>query len=133
MSVEPILLKEIVENTNFSDVNRSEFKQEQFQPDGLEISDSDIDMALTISPIIIIFSWIFFLLTVQKVRNYIDNKVIFTIKNPYDLPCKNCCFYSSNHYLKCAVKPSIVLTEEAKDCCEYLPKYDKISPKKILK
>jgi hypothetical protein len=39
--------------------------------------------------------------------------------------CKKCRFFSNNKYLKCAVQPTIVLTEEAKNCPEYQPKEKK--------
>ncbi|GAX38516.1 hypothetical protein [Nodularia sp. NIES-3585] len=129
MSVEPILLKTIVENSTFFQVNRSEVKQEQMQPDGLDVHD----VALTLSPIALLFSWVLFFLILQKIRTFLDNKMVFSVQGLHKVPCKNCRFYSNNHYLKCAVQPSLVLTEEAKDCPEYLPKNGKISPKNFFK
>lgn len=35
------------------------------------------------------------------------------------VPCYNCRYYSNNAYLKCPVNPSMVLTEQAKDCSDY--------------
>ena len=129
MSVEPILLKKIAENSDFSQVTRSEVKQEQMQPNGLDIHD----VALTLSPIALLFSWVIFFLILQKIRSFLDNKMAFPIKGLHKVPCKNCRFYANNHYLKCAVQPSIVLTEEAKDCPEYSPRNGKISPKNLFK
>ncbi|MDB9373211.1 hypothetical protein [Nodularia sphaerocarpa] len=129
MSVEPILLKKIAEDSNFYDVTRSEVKQEQMQQDGLDIPD----IALTLSPVALLFSWIVFFLILQKIRTALDNKMVFTVKALHKVPCKNCRFYSNNHYLKCAVQPSIVLTEEAKDCSEYCPKNAKFSPNSLFK
>jgi len=37
------------------------------------------------------------------------------------VPCKNCQFFKDNHYLNCAVHPSIVLTKQALNCSDYLP------------
>jgi len=37
------------------------------------------------------------------------------------LPCGNCHFFTNNHYLRCAVRPSCVLTEQAFDCPDYRP------------
>ncbi|WP_414527766.1 hypothetical protein [Nodularia chucula] len=129
MSVEPILLKKIAESRNFSQVTSSEIKQEQMQQDDLGISD----IALSLSPIVLLLSWVFFFLILQKIRNLLDEKMVFTIKSLHKVPCKNCRFYSNNHYLKCAVQPSIVMSEEAKDCSEYLPKNARFSPKRIFK
>ncbi|KYC43709.1 hypothetical protein WA1_00640 [Scytonema hofmannii PCC 7110] len=39
---------------------------------------------------------------------------------PGNLPCKKCYFFSANKYLPCAVNPTIVMTEEARNCSDYL-------------
>ncbi|MBW4558833.1 MAG: hypothetical protein KME59_23520 [Trichormus sp. ATA11-4-KO1] len=129
MSVEPLLSKQIAENRNVSQVTQNEVKQEQIQQDSLNIPD----IALTLSPVALIFSWVIFFLILQKIRTMLDNKIVFTVKGLHQVPCRNCRFYSNNHYLKCAVQPSIVLTEEAKDCPEYSPKNGKFSPKNLFK
>ncbi len=38
------------------------------------------------------------------------------------VPCLKCQFFDRNDYLNCAVCPSIVLTKQAFDCSDYLPK-----------
>ncbi len=38
------------------------------------------------------------------------------------LPCGNCEYFQHNHYLNCAVHPSIVLTEQALNCSDYYSK-----------
>ncbi|CEJ44258.1 hypothetical protein [Umezakia ovalisporum] len=129
MSFENIWLKTVAEDRNFSQVNPSEIKQEQMQKDGLDIPD----IALTLSPVALLFSWIIFFIILQKIRTFLDNKMVFTVNGGHKVPCKNCRFYSNNHYLKCAVQPSIVLTEEAKDCSEYSPKNGKFSPNSLFK
>ncbi|MBE9051465.1 hypothetical protein IQ243_13745 [Nostocales cyanobacterium LEGE 11386] len=129
MSVEPLLPKQIAENRNISQVTQNEVKQEQIQQDSLNIPD----IALTLSPVALIFSWVIFFLILQKIRTLLDNKMVFTVKGLHQVPCRNCRFYANNHYLKCAVQPTIVLTEEAKDCPEYSPKNGKFSPKNLFK
>lgn len=37
-------------------------------------------------------------------------------------PCLNCHFFTNNHYLRCTVRPSCVLTEQALDCSDYRSK-----------
>lgn len=37
------------------------------------------------------------------------------------VPCKNCRFFTNNHYLWCTVNPSIALTKEAVNCSDYYP------------
>lgn len=47
----------------------------------------------------------------------------------HKIPCTNCQYFNSNIYLKCAVQPSLVMSEKAKDCTDYQPveKKDKSS------
>lgn len=43
--------------------------------------------------------------------------------SPTSSNCIQCRFYNNNHYLKCAVRPSIVLTKEAQKCLVKLTMY----------
>jgi len=36
------------------------------------------------------------------------------------IPCRTCRFFSNNTHLKCAVQPTLVLTEQANNCPDYL-------------
>ncbi|MEH2414595.1 hypothetical protein [Nostoc sp.] len=47
---------------------------------------------------------------------------IVSTKHLQQHPCKNCQFFNSNYYLKCAVHPSIALTQQALNCSDYMPK-----------
>jgi hypothetical protein len=49
-------------------------------------------------------------------------QVVATLKHIDKVPCKSCQFFSYNSYLKCAVRPSQVLTDAAIDCPDYCPK-----------
>jgi hypothetical protein len=40
-------------------------------------------------------------------------------KKQCSIPCRTCQFFSNNTHLKCAVQPTLVLTEEAKHCPDY--------------
>jgi hypothetical protein len=53
----------------------------------------------------------------KNTRDRIANASAFS-----KLPCKNCQYYTNNPYLKCAVNPNSVLTEEALNCSDYSPK-----------
>jgi hypothetical protein len=70
-----------------------------------------------------------FFLMLSKLRTVVDNKIVFPNKSLNKLPCQNCEFFCSNNYLKCAVQPSMVMTEEAKNCSDYSPKNSKSSRK----
>jgi hypothetical protein len=63
-------------------------------------------------------------------------------KQPLDTPksctdpiCPGCRYFSNNHYLQCALQPTIVMTEESIDCKDYcsihkikqIKKIDKVS------
>ncbi|MBW4571259.1 MAG: hypothetical protein KME31_25560 [Tolypothrix carrinoi HA7290-LM1] len=76
-----------------------------------------------------IVAWVVFFLMLSKLRTVVDNKIVFNINSLNKLPCHNCEFFCSNNYLKCAVQPSMVMTEEAKNCSDYSPKNSKSSRK----
>ncbi|MBD2561312.1 MULTISPECIES: hypothetical protein [Nostoc] len=112
-----MLPKTVVANSNLHQVIVSEAQKNQSQTHELTITD----IAISLSPVGFIISWIAFFVILRKIRALLDDKMVFSIKGIHKLPCKNCRFYSNNHYLKCAVNPSIVLTEEAVNCSEYSP------------
>ncbi|AFZ26303.1 hypothetical protein Cylst_4204 [Cylindrospermum stagnale PCC 7417] len=128
MSVEQILLQNVAANSNFHPVTKSEVKQEPAKSDGLNVPD----LVISLTPLSFIFSWAILLLALRKLRTNLDNKMVFTINSLQQVPCKNCRFFSNNHYLKCAVKPDTVLTEEAINCQEYSPKKGKFPPKNFF-
>lgn len=107
--------KTVVANSNFEPGIRSEVKIEPAQMHEITIRD----LAISLSPVGFIIGWIGFFIILQKIRAFLDEKMVLSINSVHKLPCKNCRFYSNNHYLKCAVNPSIVLTEEAMSCSEY--------------
>lgn len=129
MSIEQIPQHNVAAKENFNHVIRSEIKQEQAKPDGFNVPD----LLIFLTPLSFVISWVFFLLVLRKVRTALDNKMVFTISHLQQVPCKNCRFFSNNHYLKCAVKPDIVLTEEAINCSEYSPKREKSPLKDLFK
>ncbi|BAY40963.1 hypothetical protein NIES2111_53530 [Nostoc sp. NIES-2111] len=114
----------IVDKGN-NQVTHTETKQPKTQPNNINLPD----IAISLSPLGLVFSWVIFFVILRKVRSVIENKMVFTVKSSHHLPCKNCQFYSHNHYLKCAVQPCVVMTEEAKNCSEYLPKKDSFDSK----
>lgn len=128
MSTNLILQKKLSTDTNFHQLTRSEVKQEQAQTNNLNVPD----IVVSLAPVGLLFSWIIFFIALQKIRRSLDNKIVFKINTIHKVPCKNCQFYSNNNYLKCAVQPSIVLTEEAKNCSEYSPPNSELPPKKLL-
>ncbi|TAF08294.1 MAG: hypothetical protein EAZ77_07275 [Nostocales cyanobacterium] len=129
MYVEQILPQKVAVKKNFHQLTDSQIKGEYTtQQEGLNISD----LAVALSPLSFVLIWAFFLFIWQKIRSHADNKIAFSINSLHQVPCKNCKFFSNNHYLKCAVKPDIVLTEEAINCAEYCPKKGKLPPNKLF-
>jgi len=128
MSVEPILQKNIVADENVPQVMRNDVKYEQPKPDQFTIPD----IAISLTPLALLISWIVFFLILRKSQRVVDHKQFFIINRLKKVPCQNCQYYSNNHYLKCAIQPSIVMTEEAKNCSEFLPEQSKFSPKNIF-
>lgn len=48
-------------------------------------------------------------------------KRMVSITYSQQVPCRNCRFFTNNLYLRCAVHPSTVLTQNAIDCSDYSP------------
>ncbi|WP_224092829.1 hypothetical protein [Nostoc sp. MS1] len=112
-------------NTSNNQITHTETQQQNTHSNHINFPD----LAISLTPVGLVFSWVIFFVILRKVRSIIENKMVFTVKGSHQLPCKNCQFYSHNHYLKCAVQPCVVMTEEAKSCSEYLPKKDNIDSK----
>jgi hypothetical protein len=53
--------------------------------------------------------------------NYLSKVIRPPIKSSETdrLPCRNCQYFNSNYHLKCAVRPTDVLTERALECRDY--------------
>jgi hypothetical protein len=43
----------------------------------------------------------------------------FRVNLPDKIACSDCKYFNSNHFLKCALHPVTVLTEQAVDCIDY--------------
>jgi hypothetical protein len=129
MLLEELMQHKLTLNKPSNQVTHNEIKNNQPQANNFEIPN----LAISLTPIGLVFSWVIFFLILRKIRSLLEDKMVVTVKGSHQLPCRNCRFYTNNHYLKCAVQPSIVMTEEAKNCSEYSPKNEKLSPKDILK
>lgn len=73
-----------------------------------------------------IFFWAFFLfLAYKKIKDSPDEQFELPTNSSLNHHCIQCRYYSKNKLLNCAVQPSTVLTEEAKNCLDYYPKNKK--------
>jgi hypothetical protein len=78
------------------------------------------DGALYLLPLCMVTVWVITLLTISSFWK-IAREGLLTAKHLHQVPCRNCRFFESNPYLKCAVHPSLALTEQAFNCSDYCP------------
>ncbi|MBD2137307.1 hypothetical protein H6F32_06850 [Anabaena sp. FACHB-1237] len=122
-----LILQNSTKNIN---VSNEEHDQQNYQQE--EVGNYDInlpELTLYLSPLGVVILWTIVLIILQRFRNNHDNKNCVKNDIYHKLPCKKCLFFTNNHYLKCAVNPKIVLTEEAINCCEFAPKKEKFTDK----
>ena len=128
MSVKFILQKNLNADENIHQVMRNDVKYEPSKSEQFTIPD----IAISVAPFAFFISCMAFFLILRKHQTSTDNKKSFIINSLTKVPCKNCQYYANNHYLKCAVKPDIVMTEEAKNCSEYAPEQSKSVKKNLF-
>lgn len=73
-----------------------------------------------------IFGWAILFLILSIILT-VARTEIFVLKRSHQVPCRNCRFFSSNPYVKCAVHPCTALTKQAIYCSDYLPQQRKFS------
>ena len=128
-------IEQVLGNTFITDNTNLSIAQGAVQQEKVQVQYHNIqipDLALSLAPLGFIFVWAIFLLLFHKIRTNADDKVCVKNKILQKVPCKKCQFFANNHYLKCAVKPDTVLTEEAIDCSEYVPKKVSFPPKNLF-
>ena len=128
-------IDQVLGNTFMTDNTNLSIAQSAVQPEKVQVQYHNIqipDLALSLAPLGFIFVWAVFLLLFHKIRTNADDKVCVKNKILQKVPCKKCQFFANNHYLKCAVKPDTVLTEEAIDCSEYVPQKVNFFHKKLF-
>jgi hypothetical protein len=128
MTVEFLRQKNLIADKNIQQGTQSDVKYEQPKPEQFTTPD----IAISLTPLAVLITWVSFFILLRKHQTSRDNKRNFIINTLRKVPCKNCQFYSNNHYLKCAVQPSLVMTEEAKNCSEYSPSHDKLTSKNLF-
>ncbi|MBD2354029.1 hypothetical protein H6G41_05235 [Tolypothrix sp. FACHB-123] len=128
MSLELILQKSAIANKNIAQETQTDVKYEQSKQEPFTIPD----LAISLTPLAVFITWISFFILLRKHQTSRENKKGFIIHTLRKVPCKNCQFYANNHYLKCAVQPSLVMTEEAKNCPEYSPSKSKSTSKNFF-
>ena len=129
-------IEQVLGNTFITDNTNLSIAQGAVQQEKVQVQYHNIqipDLALSLAPLGFIFVWAIFLLLFHKIRTNADDKICVKNKILQKVPCKKCQFFANNHYLKCAVKPDTVLTEEAIDCSEYVPQKVNFFHKKLFR
>ncbi|AUS99208.1 hypothetical protein CLI64_01695 [Nostoc sp. CENA543] len=121
MTVSKVLQNKLTLNQNLPPRNTNEIQSQSSPAYAIGVPE----IAISLTPIGLIFSWIVFFIMLRKIRTILEDKMVISVRGSHRLPCQKCKFYSNNHYLKCAVNPGIVMTEEAKECSDYSPEKEK--------
>lgn len=90
---------------------------DRLKPEGLNTTD----FLMLLGPFSFIMGWAILFVMLSKIGRSAREEILVSIKHLHRVPCRNCRFFCNNPYLKCALNPSIVLTEQALNCSDYAP------------
>jgi len=122
MHADEITTQYLIANNNWEQLQVNEAQEENTQPTNTGIPDH---VFMIWGPIGLILSWAALFLMLSKRGRIARNEIAVNIKNLNQIPCKNCKFFANNPHLKCAIQPSLVLTEKAIDCSDYCQRDNK--------
>lgn len=71
-------------------------------------------------PICFILAWSFVVLVVWNVYTSFRD-MTKNAKRMHQIPCANCQFFTGDYNLKCTVRPTDALSEDAIECPDYSP------------
>lgn len=121
MYTDETLRRYTAKEKNFNETVASQTKPDGAKPDGVSTPDAavfSVPIALLVGCAVI-----FFMLFKKWI--VIRHEIPFNVRQSHQIPCRKCRFFSGNHYLKCAIQPSVALTEKAIHCSDYCPQDDK--------
>ena len=127
MPADDLLRIDVLSNRNFNQATPLEAKLISVKPDSTEPEwtkpDKTItpDEALFLIPLGFTMVFTIFVVMLPDVWKFARARIA-TINCFHQVPCKNCRFFTNNHYLWCTVHPSTALTKEALHCCDYHPR-----------
>ena len=113
-------------DNSFTQVNLIETKPVKAHSDTTNLNGAKAvraatpDSAILLVPIFSIMVWMIVASKLPGVWKEARNRIV-SLNQLEPMPCRNCRFFVNNHYLKCAVQPSIVLTPQALKCSDYWP------------
>lgn len=106
-----------MEENYFQEIDLSEVPSHQ---DSLNKETSSNGGVLFIPMGFILIVWTILAVARLDFWKTFHNRLI-PIKHSSKIPCSNCQFFKNDPYLKCAVHPSKVLSEDAIDCPDHWP------------
>lgn len=113
-------IKYILRQEEFHGQMTNESKSEIIQPN--IVNSQETTAAMAGSLLAFILFWGSFLFILSKKNTWTANNTIISLKNiKQKLPCSQCRFAANNHYLKCAVQPTVAFTQEATNCSDFCP------------
>jgi hypothetical protein len=74
-----------------------------------------------IVPICAGFAWLFVFLLAWSLFSTLTQGVA-QVKRLHQIPCSHCQFFSGDYRLKCTIRASTALSEEAINCIDYQPR-----------
>jgi hypothetical protein len=66
-------------------------------------------------------AWLFIFLLIWSLFSTLT-KGAAQVKRLHQIPCSHCQFFSGDYHLKCTIRPSTALSEEAINCIDYQPR-----------
>ncbi|BAZ09084.1 hypothetical protein NIES4071_08900 [Calothrix sp. NIES-4071] len=103
---------------------RQEVKFQERLPNKAEITETLITQGGGIIAFIF-FLGSLLLLASNKLKGVSDEQLDLRTSSLSNHRCTQCRYFAKNHFINCAVQPSLVLTDEAKNCSDYCPKNQK--------
>ncbi|HEY9698949.1 MAG TPA: hypothetical protein V6D10_16920 [Trichocoleus sp.] len=96
-------------------------EQNQYTVESYKPTDSIAAHLIWLIPVWGVIVWLLLACTTSEIWKILRYKPT-ELKKSHQVPCRNCQFFSSNFYLKCAVRPTDALTDRATDCSDYCPR-----------
>lgn len=119
MSSDDFLRNLLPSATNASQIVVSEVQPDNAQTEKVEIAHPFSEVSTGIIILSGLFCVFMFSKTWATAREDLDDLLA---ELSSQIPCRRCCFFSNNLYLKCAIQPTIAMTKEAIDCSDFRPR-----------
>ncbi|MDF5729454.1 MAG: hypothetical protein PUP92_15930 [Rhizonema sp. PD38] len=74
-----------------------------------------------LTPICFVTAWVVVGLLLWNIWTSVRNGMTY-VNRMHRIPCSGCQFFTESYYLKCTVRPTSALTEDAINCSDFCPK-----------